>query len=237
MGAIKHSFFPNLRNGISFVAKRGALSSFQKSESLLWHPRMITSGSKIAALVVTYRRPALLTRLMKSLVESNLPPDLVLIWDNGGEAATADVAAQFGLLARYVASPENLGVGGGIAAAIGYLRKNGWEDFQYLWLLDDDAEVEPECLEALAAAATATRAALHVPLIEDGAGRLAWLPGIRNPQITATAKKRATAEDLRNRFSTSPMPIDWATGQKLLASAGNRRPDCAGNPDCVDNEK
>jgi GT2 family glycosyltransferase len=81
------------------------------------------------------------------------PAEIVVI-DNGSTDGTRDLLAERGLLerVRYVRCEENSGSSGGFATGVEEARGSAAE---WVWLMDDDAEPEPETLERLLASEAA----------------------------------------------------------------------------------
>lgn len=105
---------------------------------------------KIAALVVTYNRKALLRCCLDALFAQTRPPDAVYVVDNASTDGTGTFLEEHGYLARpelvFRRLTENSGGAGGFHAGVGeaVADANDW-----VWLMDDDAEPEATALQAL----------------------------------------------------------------------------------------
>lgn len=104
----------------------------------------------VTAIVVTYNRPALLKRLLGALEGQTRRPDHLLVVDNASSSETVELLASFrsstSLDMRVVTAPSNLGGAGGFALG---MRSVELSDGHWLWIMDDDAEPSPTCLERL----------------------------------------------------------------------------------------
>lgn len=102
----------------------------------------------VAAVVVTYDRPVELQLVVAALLGQSHPLDVIIIFDNGGPVAAADVLTGCPDTIKIIRSPENLGGAGGFAAGLTQaMRLNA----NWIWLMDDDAIPEAGALAALLA--------------------------------------------------------------------------------------
>jgi len=105
---------------------------------------------KVAAVVVTYNRKFLLAECLNALLNQTRKPDLVIIIDNGSSDGTNGELRRRNLLEnpiiKYIRLPVNTGGAGGFyeGVKIGYEKK-----FDWLWLMDDDAQPRNDALEIL----------------------------------------------------------------------------------------
>ena len=98
----------------------------------------------VCAVVVTYNRRDLLVRCIEAL---RAQADELVVVDNASTDGTAEALAERGV--RTLRLDENAGSTGGFAAGVRVALETGAD---WLWLMDDDAEPEPGCLERLLAA-------------------------------------------------------------------------------------
>lgn len=98
-------------------------------------------NSTVAAVVVTFNRSRLLLECLEALLGQTRRIDKIIIVDNASSDDTQAVLASHGYLAHpdinYVRLPHNTGGAGGFHEGV----KRGYEaGFDWLWLMDDDAE-------------------------------------------------------------------------------------------------
>ena len=109
------------------------------------------SAARVAAVVVTWNRKALLMECLACLKAQSWQDMAILVIDNASTDGTgeslADLAASGDIL--YYNTGRNLGGAGGFQYGV---RKAVEADCGYVWLMDDDSMPEPEALEALMAA-------------------------------------------------------------------------------------
>lgn len=134
----------NIRNGI-------------QETSML---RPAAGPERVAAIVVTYKRPALLQACLRGILAQTRKPDGVIVLNNAPEEdVLSRVRSEFPGVGVVTLS-ENSGSGGGFACALQIANRCGYE---WTWLLDDDAIPEPNALEELLTVAARSRVA-GVPL-------------------------------------------------------------------------
>jgi len=105
---------------------------------------------KIAAVVVGYNRKELLRECLDALLSQTRPLDSIILIDNASTDGTPEFLKENGYLSNpkidYVRLPENTGGAGGFYEGV----KRGYEkSFDWLWLMDDDAEPKEDALERL----------------------------------------------------------------------------------------
>lgn len=112
--------------------------------------------SKVRALVVTRNRKELLIECVRSLLAQTHPVAGVIVFDNASTDGTEQALRAAGLLdrddVRFERSERNTGGAGGYAEI---LRMGCDTDADWLWLMDDDAEPEPDALRRLLASPVA----------------------------------------------------------------------------------
>ena len=145
---------------------------------------------RAAIVIVTYRRQALLSALLDSVLELTVAPWRVVVVDNENSAETAaivgDCARRLDALwgptdddpdadggtsrALYVGMETNTGGAGGFSEGVRRAYELGAEWF---WVMDDDVAVEPRGLETLARWSEETEAVMGLRRDFDG-GHFYW---------------------------------------------------------------
>lgn len=110
---------------------------------------------KVAAVVVTYNRRALLETCLLGVVSQDRMPDTTIIVDNASTDQTSGWLREW-LPARLAHSKlvtldENLGGAGGFATGITRALDDGAD---WIWMMDDDAKPKPNALGELMSVAT-----------------------------------------------------------------------------------
>lgn len=104
---------------------------------------------KICTVVVTYNRYELLKECLDSLLNQTFQNDILLV-DNASSDGTEERIVEDGYLKKesifYKRLEKNLGGAGGFHFGVKYALDNGYD---YVWLMDDDAEPELNALELL----------------------------------------------------------------------------------------
>lgn len=99
--------------------------------------------NKILAAVVTFNRAKLVDRCLKAIENQSYKPTETLVVNNGSTDNTSLILASHTIT---VVNQDNLGSAGGWNTAIDYALKN---NFDYIWLMDDDGYPEKSSLEIL----------------------------------------------------------------------------------------
>ena len=99
----------------------------------------------VLIIIVTWNKQEYLHRLLNSIQQISYPNFTVLIVDNGSTDNTAEIIKRFEF-AIHKRMPENLGGAGGFNVGLRFAME---EDYPYVWLLDDDTEVDREALTKL----------------------------------------------------------------------------------------
>lgn len=109
------------------------------------------SAGRVAAVVVTWNRKALLMECLDCLRQQTWRDLAIFVIDNastdGTREALADRAASGAI--RYFNPGENIGGAGGFQLGV---RRAVEAGFDYVWLMDDDSMPTPTALQALMAA-------------------------------------------------------------------------------------
>lgn len=123
-------------------------------------------NNSVCAVVVTFNRKELLTKCISSLLDQTLKLQTIIIVDNNSTDKTEELLLQEGYIKslpdtkqksvqektiqevklRYIRLPENMGGAGGFYEGV----KTAYEDnYDWIWIMDDDAFPTKTCLENL----------------------------------------------------------------------------------------
>lgn len=134
---------------------------------------MSTRVPRTVAIVLNYQREALTAACVESLERSDTPVEVLIVDNASPDGSGARLRARFPQHA-YLESGGNLGYAGGNARGTEWALATGAER---VFIVNDDAEVAPDCLRRLHAALDADpTAAAASPLITyaDPADRIWW---------------------------------------------------------------
>jgi GT2 family glycosyltransferase len=114
-------------------------------------------ADRVVALVVTYNRKELLVECLRALLNQWQRLQKILVIDNGSTDGTGELLAETGLLSEHVILyhrlPQNLGDAGGFEAGMRLAYEE--LDWDWIWLMDDDAISTSNALKELLAASDA----------------------------------------------------------------------------------
>jgi GT2 family glycosyltransferase len=117
-------------------------------------------AARVAAVVVTYNRKTLLVECLRALLQQTVPVTVIHVVDNASTDGTRELLEEAGLLGapgvQLHRLEVNSGSSGGFARGVEIARAT---DCDWIWVMDDDAEPRPDCLERLLAAPAAADAA------------------------------------------------------------------------------
>ncbi len=176
-------------------------------------------GPRVVALVATRFRPDLLTRLLASLDRQTVRPIGAVVCDNGPDPATVEAAAKSSLPCELVSPGENLGFGGGLAAAA-QLAFEKFPELSHLLVVDDDAILAPKDLESLLDSAARHSAGTVAPFLVDETGKLQEVP---EPVSWPLARAfRTVGQNLgkARALAHGGYPMAWCIGPCLLIEKG-----------------
>lgn len=170
-------------------------------------------SNKVAAVVVTYNRKALLLECIDCLVSQTLLDRLdIIIVDNastdGTREALAPLESSGGLI--YLNTGENLGGAGGFSFGMREAVKRG---YGWVWVMDDDCMPEPTALEALYVAGET--------LGEYGflSSKVLWKDG---SVCTMNVQRRTVFKNVED-FSSEMIRVEMASFVSLFVPSGNVR--------------
>src|SRR5215216_4156496 len=110
------------------------------------------SGDRVVAVVATYNRKAMLVDCLRALAAQTHLPAAIVVVDNASTDGTGDAVAESGVDIAYVQLSRNGGGAEGFHYGVKHALEMGGD---WLWLMDDDCEPLPDCLERLLASRAA----------------------------------------------------------------------------------
>jgi GT2 family glycosyltransferase len=134
----------------------------------------VNATPRVVVVVLNWNRWQLTSECVESLQELTGPSPLVIVVDNGSSDGSVTALAARHPSLVVLESAHNLGFAGGVNVALEWLRR---EEYDYVWLLNNDAKPSPEALTALVTLAEAAPdlGAVGSVLLEDGRGAIqAW---------------------------------------------------------------
>lgn len=181
---------------------------------------------KIAAIVVTYNRKELLRRALDALLSQSRPADAIFLIDNASSDGTGEMLGERGYLTapglEYVRLDTNMGGAGGFREGLNRAMAAGAD---WAWLMDDDAEPEPEALSALEAVGLDQRCCYGAAAVFQGTSgewNLCW-PAVpaRGGQVAAAVPHIRVHDELPEQMEVTGMPfLGFLVGRELVAKAG-----------------
>lgn len=106
--------------------------------------------SSVIALVVTFKRKALLENVINSLLQQTVPLKKIVVVDNNSNDGTEELvlalASSSSGVIEYFNTGANLGGAGGFAYGFEAVKNH---EYDFLWLMDDDLLPDYDCLEKL----------------------------------------------------------------------------------------
>lgn len=130
-------------------------------------------GSSVA-IVVTFNRKKLLANCLRALLSQSFSLNAVIVVDNASTDGTESYLKELGLLdgsgkVIYERLSDNTGGAGGFNRGVEIALEAG---YQWFWLMDDDAEPQPDAFEILVHDRRVQELGLGVSRIENPDGTL-----------------------------------------------------------------
>ncbi|EOG5454817.1 glycosyltransferase family 2 protein [Cronobacter turicensis] len=105
---------------------------------------------KVYALIVTFKRKELLEKVVERILQQTFSPSKIIVIDNNSNDGTEEIIAKIKenslVDIEYKNTGANLGGAGGFSYGFNYVIN---DNFDYLWIMDDDLLPEKNCLEKL----------------------------------------------------------------------------------------
>jgi rhamnopyranosyl-N-acetylglucosaminyl-diphospho-decaprenol beta-1,3/1,4-galactofuranosyltransferase len=156
---------------------------------------------RVVAVVVTYRRLALLREALRAVCGQTRPPDAVVVVDNASDDGTAEAVRAENPGFDVVSLRRNTGGAGGFT--VGLERALARHGADLVWLMDDDTVPEGAALEALVDAWAQCPDAPPALV----ASRVRWTDGRDHPMNTPRVSPLAarSARVAASRIGCSPV--------------------------------
>ena len=169
----------------------------------------------IAAIVVHFYGGDALTRCLASLARGSRAPDRIAVVDNGSASGWREAlkAAHPGV--RVIVPDRNRGFAGALPGELAELAEGG-----ALLILNQDVELERECLDRLAAALERSGAAIACPTVLGPDGRI----GSQGGDLDLwTGRVKDRARGAPPGPATTPFEVGYAPGAAMLVRASDWR--------------
>jgi GT2 family glycosyltransferase len=172
---------------------------------------------KLGVVVLNWNGIEVTPNCLESLYASTHVPDEIVVVDNASRDHSPELIRTSFPDATFIQNAENLGFSGGCNIGIRYLLE---KDFDLILLLNNDAEVAPDCLEKLIGATTTIDATAYTGTIyESAATSRIWYSGGTVNMLTLDAR-HTLKPPLPNAL---PHPTEFISGCCLLMTAGALR--------------
>jgi rhamnopyranosyl-N-acetylglucosaminyl-diphospho-decaprenol beta-1,3/1,4-galactofuranosyltransferase len=176
----------------------------------------------VVAVVVTYNRRELLETTLRGITSGTVQPAAIVIVDNASTDETADFLASFGgpVPTDNIRLQQNLGGAGGFV--VGMERAVLDHAADYVWIMDDDTEPQPDALAAALAASLAYAAAAgDEPSFV--ASRVVWTDGRDHPMNRMRPRLGASEHERAIAARAGGVQIRTASFVSILIDAGEIR--------------
>jgi rhamnopyranosyl-N-acetylglucosaminyl-diphospho-decaprenol beta-1,3/1,4-galactofuranosyltransferase len=170
-------------------------------------PVSTVRGGTIAAVVVTYNRKDLLAQCLDAVLAQTQRPQAVYVIDNASTDGTGQMVGElYSARVIYERLAENIGGAGGFRHGI----KRAFDDhYDWIWVMDDDAQPTAECVEILLRHAVAG-VGFVAPMILDRN---------RRPQAYHHKVLHRRADSIRTSWSAAKVPGQCGLEEKIPLDA------------------
>jgi GT2 family glycosyltransferase len=165
------------------------------------------SVPKVAILVLNYNGTDCLPRCLTSLRTLEYSNFQVVVIDNGSQDQSFEAAKKNFPENIFLKKETNTGFAAGMNTGIQYAQKNG---FDFVWLMNYDAEVYPDTLSKLIVVTQEnTKVEALSPVIQDSNGHIWFAGGRINYLRMRTEHQRAISQDFpyATNFLTGCAPL------------------------------
>jgi len=185
-----------------------------------------SSATRVAVLIVTYRRPEELKRLLLSLRICSTSIAMVSVCDNAGEERTQQAVESERKMVSYPIyyrqSDVNNGSAAGLNQAIAQAREATDKPFTHYLMCDDDIAFEEDILSELLAALEKSGAASAAPALTDHSGLVVATPMLKRREDESLVKKNISPDKFKELFPsgyTPPIVVCMGTCHLVKAAA------------------
>ncbi|NEX19687.1 glycosyltransferase [Thiorhodococcus mannitoliphagus] len=130
---------------------------------------MSTTSDRVAVVLVTFNRKQMLIESLRGIFQQSVSVERIFLIDNDSTDGTQALLESKGYLSdariTYRRMPENTGGAGGFHEGLRLAQEAG---FDWYWVLDDDVEPEPDCLEKLLGYRSISECVHPLVLYQDG---------------------------------------------------------------------
>lgn len=162
---------------------------------------------KIACVIVTFNRKMLLKRCLDAVSKQLFKPICVYILDNASNDGTVDAVKEWGLyntenggiLYKYILNKQNEGGAGGFYRGMKYAMED--EEYDALWVMDDDGEPDVHCLERLVPYLGTHDYVAPIVLSDEDHETCSFLPNTNYEVFCKKADERGLVEDWASPFN------------------------------------
>ncbi|GAB7214427.1 glycosyltransferase [Dickeya oryzae] len=165
----------------------------------------------VNALIVTFKRKELLSRVISSLVSQSYPVNKIVVIDNNSDDGTKELVFSLqkknSILIEYHNTGSNLGGAGGFNFGFKKIKS---EEYDYLWIMDDDLLPEHDCLDNLLKVAEADEEAIIQPTRYNIDGSCAEYSPVKfdMSSVFIAKPKRETVIEYLNKNNNDLIQID-----------------------------
>lgn len=163
---------------------------------------------QVAAVLVNWRQPELTIRAVENLRRQTFVPTIFVVENGSGDDSPEILKARLPSEIRLLANHENVGFGKGCNTAIREILN---DKFDYIWLINNDAVPDENCLASLVSVAQASRdMAVVGGRIIDNDGEVADHAGTVMGAFSLNCKSTLSEKELHS------MKFSWITGACML---------------------
>lgn len=169
----------------------------------------------IVAVIVTYKRPGELRRLLDGLATSEVALAGCVISDHAPDGSTQVLAGETPFETHVLEDASNPGPGAGWANAAREALTR-FPEFEAIWYLDDDVVISPTDLDILWAEMQRAQADAIAPLLTDAEGKIWAFPEPVPVALRRPIRVVTTPAEACQLLGGDPIPFCWCTGACFL---------------------